>query len=474
MKFLNFFNYSLSNLNINDLFHKIIKDEKDNNTKIINCMNPHSFVISKKDEKFRDALSHAYLNLIDGVGISIYLTLKKMIKINRITGYDLFEKIISSKESKKLFFLGSTESNLLKIKSRLNKENKNCLVETYSPPFSDKFSNDENEKIISKINSFDPDYLFIGMTAPKQEKWSFENKDKLNVKFIFNIGAVFDYYAGHFLRPYKIIRNIGLEWLFRVIQNPRLLNRTLISFPKYLLYLLKDIFSRSRKFEIKIIDSIDILNNKINNDELYIFSAFNLAMTSNLLSKNIKNENELTYWSDGIFCKFFNRKIKKIAGNKFLENIELDEKFKQIHVIGNLHDIDKVFLNKKFKELNINFTSLPFGDPEDLLEKITNIDKNSLILLTLPTPKQELLAQMIKSKFNYGKIICIGGGLSIASGFEKKCPVLLERLGLEFLWRLRSETKRRLLRVSKDIIIIIFSLITFRLSKFKIFKYEKE
>ena len=205
-----------------------------------------------------------------------------------------------------------------------------------------------------------------------------------------------------------------------------------------------------------------------------IFSAFNLAMTSNLVANNVANENDFNFWSDGIFCKFFNRKIKKIAGNEFLEKIDLEEKFKQIHVIGNLHDKDKAYLNKKFKGLYINFTPLPFGEPEDLLNKITNIDKNSLILLTLPTPKQEILAQMIKSKFNYGKIICIGGGLSIASGYEKKCPVILERIGLEFLWRLRRETKRRTIRVLKDLLIIIFSLITFRLSKFKISKYEKQ
>ena len=104
MKFLNFFNYNLSNLSIDDLFNKIIEDDMDKNTKIINCMNPHSFVMSKKDEKFQEALSDAYLNIIDGVGISIYLTLKTMNKINRITGYDLFEKLISSKKSKKFFF----------------------------------------------------------------------------------------------------------------------------------------------------------------------------------------------------------------------------------------------------------------------------------------------------------------------------------------------------------------------------------
>lgn len=473
MKFVNFFKYKLSNLNLDNLFQKITQEKDNKYTKIINCMNPHSFVISMNDKKFKEAFSKSYLNLIDGVGVSLYLSIKKMIKINRITGYDLFEKIISIKKPTKFFFLGSTESNLLKIKKRLSKENKNCLIETYSPPFADKFSDDENKVILSKINSFRPDYLFVGMTAPKQEKWSFENKDKINVKFVLNIGAVFDYYAGFFSRPYQFIRSFGLEWLFRIAQNPELWRRTLISFPIYINYILKEIFYSTRTVDISIIDNIELLNNKINNYDDYIFSAFNLAMTSNLIGNNITNEKHLHFWSDGIFCKFFNRKIKKISGSKLLETLKLDKKFKQIHVIGNLHIKDRLFLSQKFRGLELNFTDLPFGEPEDLINDINSIDKNSLILLTLPTPKQELLAQMIKLKFNCGKIICIGGGLSIASGHEKKCPVILEKIGLEFIWRLKSETRRRTLRVSKDIIIIIFSLITFRLNKFKIYQYEK-
>ena len=472
MKSVNFFNYKLSNLDIDNLFQKIILDEEDKNTKIINCMNPHSFVISKNDKNFKEALKDSYLNLIDGVGVSLYLRLKNMVKINRITGYDLFEKVIFIKKPTKYFFLGSTEKNLIKIKQRLGKENKNCLIETYSPPFVDKFSDDENEKIISKINSFKPDYLFVGMTAPKQEKWSFENKDKINVKFVLNIGAVFDYYAGYFFRPHKIVRSLGMEWIFRLAKNPRLWRRTLISLPLYVKYIFKEIFISNHDINIGIIDDIEILNKKINNDDIFIFSAFNLAMISNLLGGNIKNENDFYFWSDGIFCKFFNKKIKKIAGSIFLEMIQLNKKFEQIHVIGNLQTQDRIFLSKKFKELYINFTPLPFDEPEDLLKNITSIEKNSLILLTLPTPKQELLAQMIRSKFDCVKIICIGGGLAIASGHEKKCPAILEKMGLEFIWRLRSETKRRAKRISKDIITVIFSLITFRLTKLKIRRYE--
>ena len=163
MKSINFFDFQVSNLEIENLVNKI-EQEEGNNTKVINCMNPHSFIASKNDKIFKDAISNAYLNLIDGVGVSIYLTLKKMIKINRVTGFDLFEKVISLNRPARFFFLGSTENTLLKIKKRLIEENKNCLVETYSPPFSDKFSDLENKKIISNINSFKPDFLFVGMT----------------------------------------------------------------------------------------------------------------------------------------------------------------------------------------------------------------------------------------------------------------------------------------------------------------------
>ena len=117
---LKFFDYELSNLGVNKLFNKI-RECRDDKVKIINCMNPHSFVVSLKDKKFNEALSNAYLNLIDGVGVSLYLTLSKLTKINRITGYDLFEKIINSERNCKFFFLEVQRIILKKLK-------KDCLM----------------------------------------------------------------------------------------------------------------------------------------------------------------------------------------------------------------------------------------------------------------------------------------------------------------------------------------------------------
>jgi N-acetylglucosaminyldiphosphoundecaprenol N-acetyl-beta-D-mannosaminyltransferase len=102
---------------------------------------------------------------------------------------------------------------------------------------------------------------------------------------------------------------------------------------------------------------------------------------------------------------------------------------------------------------------LPFENIKELCKKIPKIKKNSLVLITLPTPKQEILAAHILKKYPMSKIICIGGGLKIASGSEKKCPEFLYNIGLEFIWRLKSDTKRRSKRLLVDFFYFFKSLI---------------
>ena len=109
---------------------------------------------------------------------------------------------------------------LERIKIRLNKEYPNILVHTYSPPMY-PFEEKVNNKIIEDINKANPDILWVGMTAPKQEKWAYENKDKLKIPVIFPIGAAFDFYAGTLKRAPAYMRNHGMEWLFRFIQEPK-------------------------------------------------------------------------------------------------------------------------------------------------------------------------------------------------------------------------------------------------------------
>ena len=97
---------------------------------------------------------------------------------------------------------------------------------------------------MASINSFQPDVLFVGMTAPKQEKWVYQFKNQLNVKVIASVGAVFDFYAGMIKRPGKFWISLGLEWLPRFFREPkRLWRRNLISTPSFICIVIREKFS---------------------------------------------------------------------------------------------------------------------------------------------------------------------------------------------------------------------------------------
>jgi N-acetylglucosaminyldiphosphoundecaprenol N-acetyl-beta-D-mannosaminyltransferase len=118
------------------------------------------------------------------------------------------------------------------------------VVGTFSPPFKEEFSHAENLMMIETINRAKPDVVWIGMTAPKQEKWTYENREKLDVKVLGPVGAVFDFYTGNVKRPPKIFQEWGLEWLPRFFREPRRLwRRNLISNPKFILQAIRDRFN---------------------------------------------------------------------------------------------------------------------------------------------------------------------------------------------------------------------------------------
>ena len=112
-------------------------------------------------------------------------------------------------------------------------------MQTFSPPYKDSFSKKENDFIINLINDFQPNILFVGMTAPRQEKWVYSNKERLSANIICSIGAVFDFFAGTQKRAGRLWLKFNLEWLYRLLNNPfRLYKRTFISLPQFLFYTL--------------------------------------------------------------------------------------------------------------------------------------------------------------------------------------------------------------------------------------------
>lgn len=205
---------------------------------VIDTISPHSYTMAKFDRMFKEALRNSDILLPDGHGIVLAVDVLFNENIHRIAGSDMHEHLLKhlQKIGGRAFYMGAKQETLIKIKERLGKDFPSIEMESFSPPFKQKFSQLENLEIINRINEFDPDVLFVGMTAPKQEKWVHEHKHLLKAKIICCIGAVFDFFAGTVKRSGSFWINHGLEWLPRFVRDPRRLwRRIFVSIPAFMM-----------------------------------------------------------------------------------------------------------------------------------------------------------------------------------------------------------------------------------------------
>ena len=193
---------------------------------LINTINAHSYNTAQKDKLFAEALINGGALIPDGASIvkaCKWIGAKSKPK-ERIAGWDLFSMEMEKLNAKggKCFFMGSSEKVLELVKKRAEVDYPNITVETYSPPYKPEFTAEENKAIIDSINQANPDLLWIGMTAPKQEKWAYEHWHELNIHcHTGTIGAVFDFFAGTVKRAPLWWQKHSLEWLYRLIKEPR-------------------------------------------------------------------------------------------------------------------------------------------------------------------------------------------------------------------------------------------------------------
>jgi N-acetylglucosaminyldiphosphoundecaprenol N-acetyl-beta-D-mannosaminyltransferase len=209
---------------------------------IINTINQYSYCIAEEDPEFKAALKGSDILLPDGEGVILAERFLSGRKLHKISGTDIHINLLEKLNSTggKCFYLGSSIETLEKIKIRIKREYPNIRVAYFSPVFKTVFSDVEQTEMIDAVNTFEPDVLFIGLTAPKQEKLSQLFKHRLNVKIVCAIGAVFDFYAGTIHRPNKVLIALKLEWFGRLITNPaKMWKRYLYYGPIYIYTILK-------------------------------------------------------------------------------------------------------------------------------------------------------------------------------------------------------------------------------------------
>lgn len=211
---------------------------------LINTINAFSYDNARKDVLFSEALQKGDVLIPDGISIvkaCRFLNARSQPK-ERIAGWDLFvyemEKL--NRVGGKVMFLGSSDAVLNLIRQRVAEKYPKIEVDTYSPPYKPVFSDEENEAMISAINHSNPDLLWIGMTAPKQEKWAYTHLDRLDVHcHIGTIGAVFDFFAGTVKRAPERWQRVGMEWLYRLLSEPRRMwRRYFIGNAKFIYYIM--------------------------------------------------------------------------------------------------------------------------------------------------------------------------------------------------------------------------------------------
>lgn len=175
------------------------------------CANPHSLVMASRDGVFKSALRNADILAPDGAGIVMAARLLSLPIKERVSGSDFFLALSEATEKDgglKYFFLGSTVTTLNLIEKRLAVDYPSIKIcGTYSPSYKEEFDEHDNKVMIDLINKAKPDVLWVGMTAPKQEKWIFKNRDKLSVPFIAAVGQFLIFMLAQSKGPQRFGRN---------------------------------------------------------------------------------------------------------------------------------------------------------------------------------------------------------------------------------------------------------------------------
>ncbi len=221
----------------------VVDDWIENNNQQYVCVAPvHAIMDYHNNPTLIKIANQSGLTTPDGMPVAWLLKLAGYKHASRVYGPDLMQAVCEHGRAKSYrhFLYGATSDALIHLSNRIQKRFPGLIIAgTYSPPFRE-LTEVEDSAICQSISNSKPDILWVGLGSPKQELWMYEHQGKIDVPVMIGVGAAFDFLSGNKPQAPRWIQRLGMEWLFRLLSEPRRLwKRYLLGYPKFVYLLIK-------------------------------------------------------------------------------------------------------------------------------------------------------------------------------------------------------------------------------------------
>ncbi len=166
------------------------------------------------------AINESLISIPDGTPLAWFGKLVGCNRIERIAGAELLRLMLEETHGLKHYLLGDTEETIQLVMEKAKRNNPSLLITGHSPPFKEEFDRNDTEAMLDRINKENPDIIWVCFGGPKQNKWMHQNYHLLNRGVMIGVGAAFRFYIGKIKIPPKIIQRIGMQWFFRMLDDP--------------------------------------------------------------------------------------------------------------------------------------------------------------------------------------------------------------------------------------------------------------
>lgn len=203
----------------------------------------------RNNPELKIAINNSMISLPDGRPLSVFSKFIKTEYTERVAGPDFMEEIFKRTSGTDLvhFLLGDTDEIHTKIKQKAFSDYNIKITESYSPEFGE-WNEKTNEEILRRINSAKPDFIWVSLGGGRQEIWMNRNYNKLDKGIMTGVGAAFRFYTGDIKRAPELFQKLGLEWMFRLMQQPgKMFTRYAATFPYFIYYAFQEYYNQNFK-----------------------------------------------------------------------------------------------------------------------------------------------------------------------------------------------------------------------------------